>query len=361
MTRQVIVVGGGVIGAAIAYELSKISTIQVTLLDRQEPAQGSTGAALGILMGVISHKTKGRAWRMREASLNRYETLVPELESLTGMTIPYNRQGILMLLSEGADLANWDALISARQAQGWSLECWSREQVRDRCPQIHDEILMAGIYSPGDRQIDPTQLTLALLEGVRRNGGIVKFPLMVEAISPEMHGICIHTNEGELVADRVVLAAGLGSDTLSQQSTQPLQLQPVLGQALRLRLAEDMGFPAFQPVITGDDIHIVPLGQGEYWIGATVEFPTETGEVDAQAELLEEVLNGAIAFCPALAQGEILQTWSGLRPRPVNRPAPIVERLSGYDQVFLATGHYRNGVLLAPATAQMTVDAILEG
>jgi glycine/D-amino acid oxidase-like deaminating enzyme len=95
---HVLVIGCGVVGAAIAYELSLIPGLKVTVIDKQSPAQGATGAALGILMAVISHKIKGNAWRMRQTSIQRYETLIPELEALTGRQIPFNRQGILLLL-----------------------------------------------------------------------------------------------------------------------------------------------------------------------------------------------------------------------------------------------------------------------
>jgi glycine/D-amino acid oxidase-like deaminating enzyme len=114
-------------------------------------------------------------------------------------------------------------------------------------------------------------------------------------------------------------------------------------------------------VITGNDVHIVPIGEQEYWVGATVEFPDATGNVVAQPTLLEQVRQEAMAFCPALAQATILRTWSGHRPRPEGRPAPIIGQLPGYNNVVLATGHYRNGVLLAPATALAIRDLIVSG
>ncbi|NER84599.1 MAG: FAD-binding oxidoreductase, partial [Leptolyngbya sp. SIO1D8] len=95
--KQVVLVGCGVVGAAIAYELSQQPDLNITVLDRQLPAQGATGAALGILMGIISQKVKGRNWRLREASIRRYQTLLPELETVTGQPLPYNRHGILSL------------------------------------------------------------------------------------------------------------------------------------------------------------------------------------------------------------------------------------------------------------------------
>jgi glycine/D-amino acid oxidase-like deaminating enzyme len=354
---HIAVIGCGIVGAAIAYELSQLSNLQITVFDKQQPAQASTGAALGVLMGAISHKTKGRAWRLRETSLKRYETLIPELSDQTQQQILYNRQGIVMLLSEGTDLANWDALITKRQQQGWVLECWSRDSLRDRCPQVEDDTLVAAMYSPGDRQLDPTALTLALVEAAQQRGVAFQFETPVTKLELTTDGAhTVHTSRDRLTVDGVVLAAGLGASPLTQAIAQPLDVRPVLGQAMQVRLPKPMGFPDFQPVLTGSDIHIVPLGNAEYWIGATVEFPDEAGNVEAQEQLLKEVLQGAIAFCPALANSDIVKTWSGKRPRPFNRPAPILEPLPDHSTVWLATGHYRNGVLLAPATALTVAD-----
>ena len=96
----------------------------------------------------------------------------------------------------------------------------------------------------------------------------------------------------------------------------------------------------------------MPVGGGDYWVGATVEFPTNGDEVVAAPEKLEAVRQKAIAFCPALAEAAVVRTWSGLRPRPEGTPAPVIGHVQGKSHVLLATGHYRNGVLLAPATAQ---------
>jgi glycine/D-amino acid oxidase-like deaminating enzyme len=94
-------------------------------------------------------------------------------------------------------------------------------------------------------------------------------------------------------------------------------------------------------------------------VGATVEFPNDADEILAKKELLESVKQQAIAFCPDLAEAKILRTWSGLRPRPEGRPAPVIDKLPGFSNVVLATGHYRNGVLLAPATALAVRDMII--
>jgi glycine/D-amino acid oxidase-like deaminating enzyme len=362
---HVVVVGCGVVGAAIAYELSQFPDLSITVLDRQPPAQAATGAALGVLMGAISQKVKGNAWRMRQTSIQRYETLIPELEAIAQKFIPFNRQGILMLCFDPEALPQWQQLAKTRHAQGWQLEIWDKETIRSRCPQINSEKALAAIYSPQDRQVDPTALTLALVKAAQTKG--VTFCLDAQVLglkSESADGLqtCqqIQTVAGTFSADWVVIAAGLGSTLLTQAGIQSVDIRPVLGQALQVQLENPLGDRTFQPVITGDDIHIVPLNDEQYWVGATVEFPDDTGDVSADSAQLDVVLEGAIALCPALAQAKILKTWSGLRPRPYGRPAPIIEPLSGYTNVLLATGHYRNGVLLAPATAQAVCDLLVK-
>lgn len=143
----------------------------------------------------------------------------------------------------------------------------------------------------------------------------------------------------------------------------PLELRPILGQAIAFSLPQGLGDESFQPVITGHDIHIVPqLRQPHhYWLGATVEFPPE-GEATAIADdsLLEQVKTEAYSYCSALKTGKLLFQWQGYRPRPEGRPAPIIELLPRSNKTIIATGHYRNGVLLAPSTALHVKQLILE-
>lgn len=381
---HVVVIGCGVVGAAIAYELSRVPGLTISVLDKQPPAQAATKAALGVLMGVISHKIKGKAWQMRMASIQRYETLIPELEAITGHQIPFNRQGILMLCFAQEDLAKWEQLVKVRTSDRWQLEIWDAAKVNSRCPQIDGDRLKAAVYSPQDRQVDPVSLTLALVEAAKRNGVTFHFGVTVEEYDlttttqqPRVRQIktkAVGVEESPLIqdVDWLVVSAGLGTLESLQAialSSSPLaspaliDIRPVLGQAIHLKLKHPLGNPDFQPVITGDDVHIVPCGgvqAMEYWVGATVEFATDKGEIVAAPALLDRVMQQAIAFCPALADSTILRTWSGLRPRPEGRPAPVIGYLPGFSNILLATGHYRNGVLLAPATAQVIRQMILD-
>jgi glycine oxidase len=393
---KIVIIGCGIVGAAIAYELSLIPGLYITVVDKHTLASGATGAALGVLMGAISQKQKGRAWRLRSASLERYQTLIPELEAKTGLKISVNRQGIFKLLFAGDDLDKWHKLQEFRAAEGWELLIGDRSFVTHHCPHLVNEQIIGAVYSPQDGQINPVELTKALVAAATANG--VKFQLGVEVQdfvlgsgegdyfaqsgrNPQNfqsargsrpskgtqksakqidRATCRYlvTSSGQIEVEKLIISAGLGSTPLTQSLQQGISIRPVLGQAIKLKLDRSLGHADFQPVITGNDIHLVPLGNNLYWLGATVEFPTETGANIANAQLLKQVMTEAIAFCPALKSATILETWSGKRPRPEGIPAPIIEKLSGYSNVLLATAHYRNGVLLAPATALEVVQML---
>jgi glycine oxidase len=369
--QRVTIVGAGIVGAMIAYELSQVPGLGITVCDRQlapvspdlTVCPTATAAALGVLMGAISKKPKGNNLRLRLTSLQYYETLIPKLVTQTGQVIPFNQQGLLMLQWAGDDLTVWEQLINIRQDQGWPLELWDSARLQTDFPHLNCERVIAGIYSPRDRQVNPVALTQALIIAAQQNGVEFRWETAVtgvEAVSPCAAVHTVETTTGSRATDWLIIAAGLGSTLLTQSLKQPLLMQPVLGQAVHLKLAEPLITRSPQPVITGNDVHLVPLTDQDYWVGATVEFPPEaalSGATELAAERqpnssdLMGLMSQAIALFPALATATPQRTWYGLRPRPQGRPAPIIELLPGYRNVILATGHYRNGVLLAPATA----------
>ncbi len=381
--KKIVIVGCGIVGAMMAYELSnqfQASEADIRVLDQQAPGLGSTGAALGVLMGIISHKVKGRAWRLREASIRRYATLIEELAE-QGQPVPFNRHGILSLCFDEKELPRWKTLKQKREDQGWPLEIWTIEALQRRCPHVDigvdigaagteaESEIKAAIYSPGDGQVSPVMLTQALVKAAQAKG--VSFSDEAEVTRFEMQAqrcVGVQTQQEYFAADWVVLCAGLGSAAIAQAASTPLEsesltLMPVLGQAMEIQLPDVLGDSAFQPVINGHDIHLVPLTEGRYWLGATVEFPSaavmENEEVmKAEADGLINLRRGAERFCSALQQAEVIRTWSGLRPRPVGQAAPVIQPLGSCKNVTLATGHYRNGVLLAPATAQQVCELL---
>ncbi|AFZ46098.1 FAD dependent oxidoreductase [Cyanobacterium stanieri PCC 7202] len=355
---KVVIIGAGIIGSAIAFELSKDSQLDITLIDQNPPASGSSGAALGLLMGVISQKVKGRAWRLRENSLSRYKTLLPELETLTGLKIPHNHHGIVKLLFAEDNLEKWHKLAQTRAEQGYRLEVWDRSELQSFCPQVQGDEIIGAVSSPDDLQINPIPLVEALVAGAKIQGVKCIFGQKVDnftinSTAEEEKKVCESLSVGgkPLFADLIILCAGLGSTPLTEKLNHTIKIKPVLGQAMVIHYHGWQNRGDFNPVITGDDIHIVPLRDDRFWLGATLEFADDHGQVIDNPQLLEDLYQRAIAFCPSLISASIISQWSGKRPRPQGRPAPIIEKLEGYDNVILATAHYRNGVLLAPATA----------
>jgi glycine/D-amino acid oxidase-like deaminating enzyme len=162
--------------------------------------------------------------------------------------------------------------------------------------------------------------------------------------------------------DALVITAGAGSAAISNDISsegEPLTIVNVLGQALHLRPKSPID--PNTPVITRDDIHVVPRNDGTIWVGATVEFPPDddgNGLVDPipDPQGLDRLIATATTFYPALEDADVISTWQGMRPRPVGRSAPVIEPVAGLTNALLATAHYRNGVLLAPATAQRAID-----
>jgi glycine oxidase len=360
--KRVAIIGCGVVGAAIAYELSLKPEFQVVVLDQNQPAAASTGAALGVLVAIISQKVKGRNWRLRQQSWARFQTLLPELEEKLGQPISCNRHGLLNLCFAAEDLPRWQSLQAIRQRQGFKLELWSPDQVAMACPYLKTDNIAAGIYSPDDWQVNPMELTKALVNAAAQQGvdfqfgqPVVDFAVATSTSAQVKHCIAIKTPDQEIAADYVVLASGLGTTPLTEQLQQPTAIGPVLGQALQLHLDTPLGDPDFQPLVNGDDVHLVPIGHGDYWVGATVEFPSQEATADMElvpdAARLETMLQAATDYCPALAKGTVTRQWFGLRPRPQGQAAPVIKPVEGFSNVWLATGHYRNGVLLAPATA----------
>lgn len=378
--RQIVIIGCGIIGAAIAYEMSLNPELQITVIEKNSPAQGATKAALGVLMAIISNKKKGRAWKIRQMTISRYDSLIAELEEQLNRPIPFNRQGILLVTTPTDEMANWQKFVEHRQENGFPVEMWSLDQVREYCPQIALEQITAGIYSPQDRQVNPIALTAALIEASQMNGVKYYWHSQIDHYETSQNAdqstvtavnvITYHGNEHSsitLPVDHVIVAAGLESleaiAPIFPEEKQNWLLSPVLGQVLTVNLKQAMGNPEFQPVITGEDILIVPLVKPnlpvtEYGIGATVEFPNALNIVEPQPHLLVEMHQRAIEFCPPLATGIITNSWSGLRPYPAGKSAPVIEKLTGWRNIILATGHYRNGILMAPATALMVKEMI---
>jgi glycine oxidase len=302
-------------------------------------------------------KRVGRRFKLRLKSLEAVRSPNRAAGGRPGRSLPVNRRGILKLLRE-EEVEAWQETLAARRQAGYRLDLLSPAEVGSLQPGLRSD-LAAAIYSPQDRQVQPKLLTQALLEAAQRKGSRFFFHQPVQKIQrssdPPFRLQTVYTPALTLSAGHVILAAGLGSSPLAKELGLQVPLQAVKGQALRVKAP---GIP-LGPVVTDADLHLVPLGDGSLWVGATVEFQAPHPEPTLLA--LQDLLARAIRLCPALAEATLLDHWAGHRPRPVGQRAPILGWAPGYANLLIATGHYRNGVLLAPISAAILRDLVLKG
>ncbi|MCS6782289.1 MAG: FAD-dependent oxidoreductase [Gloeomargarita sp. SKYBB_i_bin120] len=329
---RIAIIGAGVVGAAIAWELSHISGWDITVYEaRSAPAQGATAAALGLLMAVLSDR--GTAKRL--ASLQRYH------EILKDSNLPSNRRGLLRLYDDAQTWAKVMKMVERRRAQGWSLEVLTPADLQARFPVVHPTGWVGAVWSPQEWQFQPVPLTQHWLQTAQARGVQVSYDTPVVQVIPERPWRLV-LPQAERTCDVLVVSAGLGS-TQIPGLTAPFRLEPVLGQAVAVSCPELADYP----VIYGRDTAIVPQAAGVVWVGATVESRTTPDPAT-----WEQLWQTAVAICPVLQGQPWQQQWHGLRPHPVGHAAPIVQVDPHHPHLIWATGHYRNGVLLAPWTAQ---------
>jgi glycine/D-amino acid oxidase-like deaminating enzyme len=347
------VIGAGVVGVATAWLLlrqgHRVQLLDTCLQGRQTAPSGSR-AALGVLMAQVFHRSSGRAWRLRQRSLELWQQWIALLEA-QGHSLP-RRQGVLLLASSSEDWERQQRLVAERQRQGIPLELWSVEQLEALQPLLPGPSVGA-LYSPNDGQIDPGPVIEALLASSRLEGLQTRADRAV-ALQRQGCGWLVSCEQGSpIAADWLVITAGVGSHTLVEDLGHPIAMEPVLGQALELALpARGSASDTWQQwpgVVVWQGVNLVPKpmanGVARLWLGATLE---TSAEVDP-AELAKlRHLHGHAP--PWLLEASVERSWQGVRPHPLGQPAPVLKALE--PTLLLASGHYRNGVLLAPASAE---------
>jgi glycine/D-amino acid oxidase-like deaminating enzyme len=365
--QPVVVVGAGIVGLCCAWLLQR-SGHPVLLLDpglaegASEPRSGEpdhrsgSAAALGVLMAEVFHRSRGRAWRLRQRSLELWQRWVPLLES-QGRRLP-RRQGLLWLAADAEEALRQQRLAQERQAMGLPLAWWGPERLAGLQPAV-PAAACGALVSPRDGQLDPGAAMAALLADARA-AGLRCQAQRVAAIQRQrgQRWRLLADDGGTLVETPwLVLTAGLASPALLQGLGHALPIAPVLGQALQLRLADP---PAWNwpGVVVWRGQNLVPRpdqpGGRQLWLGATLE-PGERADPGPLADLRQ----WGDARLGWLASALVEQHWQGLRARPLDRPAPVLEQLE--PGLLVATGHHRNGVLLAPASAEWVLGQVEAG
>jgi len=348
---DILIVGGGVIGCAIAYYMTEAGA-SVTVLERGEIASQASGAAAGMLVAPVEELSSEPFRRLCRASLEMYPSLVEVLREETGIDVQYLASGLL-LAAETEDRAEaLRAIIRQQRDWGWGLEWVEGEVLRRLEPALSEQVL-GTVYSPEEHHVNPALLTQALARASAARGAVLRQGMAVAGfLTAGSRVVGVHTSAGEkIAADRIVLAAGPWTGGLARKLGAEVSTSPMRGQMLAYRST------AVRHIVWGEDGYLVPKAGGFLFAGATVEDVGFRSRTTRRG--LARLRRMAAALVPALRYAEVVSVWAGLRPGSPDGH-PIIGQLSGTESVFVASGHFRNGILLAPITGKLVTRLILE-
>ena len=374
--RNVIIIGGGVIGLGIGWQLAKAGA-SVTIYERDKAGRAASWAAAGMLAPLAeAHSEEPELLKLGCQSLARYPQWVRELEADAQMPIGYRVEGTLIVGLEADDTDQLRHLYTAQQHLGLDVNWLTGRDARDIEPALSPRVT-AAIHCARDHQVDNRLMVNALQRAYQACGGVLHENSIVERIAIK-NGVAtgVQTEGGFHKADVVVLAAGCWAAEIEglPDAIRP-PVRPVKGQMLALQMETGIAIKTVIRTIRARypmSVYLVPRSDGRLIVGATSE---EMGfDTRLTAGGVFELLRGAWEAVPGVYELPILETWAGLRPGSRDN-APIlgkVPKLTSFaraapcprpsvENLILATGHYRNGILLTPITAYEIAKLILTG
>ncbi|MEU3981874.1 glycine oxidase ThiO [Streptomyces sp. NPDC026672] len=359
-TSDVLVIGGGIIGLVTAWRAAQRGF--TTAVVDPEPGGGAAQVAAGMLAAVTElHHGEQTLLGLNLESARRYPAFAAELGELTGRDLGYRRCGTLAVALDADDRAQLRELHVLQRESGLESEWLSGRECRQLEPMLAPGV-RGGLRVDGDHQIDPRRLATALVTACERAGVVFHRAWAARLRVLRERAAGVTTADGtELDAQQVVLAAGSLSGRLAGVPDEVLPaVRPVKGQVLRLTVPERFG--AFlnrtvRAVVRGSHVYLVPRENGELVVGATSE---DLGwDTTVTAGGVYELLRDAHELVPGITELPLTETRAGLRPGSPDN-APLLGP-SGLDGLLLATGHYRNGVLLTPVTGDALAHALATG
>jgi glycine oxidase len=346
-----VVVGGGIVGAAVARVLAARG-IRILLLDRAMPGSEASGAAAGMLAPQIEVLADDPILPLAIAARQRYADLVPELDRRTGVNVGYAGGGSVQVALGLEDVAPLQAQVGAQAALGLRAEWLDPAALRRRHPGVGPAALGA-LFAPDDARVNNVTLTAALLaDAVRHGAEVADHEEATEIVIGAARVTAVATTRRRYATNAVVVAAGAWSPSL-RGLPRVLPIEPVRGQMAVVT------WPAGEPtgVLFGRHVYIVPRGE-DALLGSTMEHAAFAKDTTPGG--LGEIFSGTAALLPAIAAQRIHRSWAGLRPvtpdgRPLIGPDPDVAGL------WYATGHGRKGILLGPLTGEIIGDLVVDG
>ncbi len=346
---EVAIVGGGVIGAACA-RAAALRGLEVVLFEPGPDPAAASPASAGMLAAQIE-PTDDLLLGLSVRARDLYEPLAPLLEETTGIDIGFWRGGIASVAFDDEAADRLKAGVARQRQAGLRCDWLERDEVHERWPGAAPEC-RGALFAPEDGAVDPQALTRACLADARRLGAALRSERVEAVRSANGRATGIVTAAGPTAAEHVVLAAGVWSPQI-KGLPRPLPVEPVRGQMAAT------AWPAGAPgAILYHEHGYVLARETQAWLGSTMEhagFDCRTTN-----EGLAQIFRGAVRLLPALMTQAVQRMWAGLRPAtPDGRP--VISRDPDVDRLWYATGHGRNGILLAALTGEIIADLLTTG
>ncbi len=349
MHPDVIVVGGGLMGCSVAYRLAKDGA-RVLVLERSVPGAEASSAAAGILGPTVESFADALALQLGRRSRELHAELADELDELFGVDVGFRRCGVVKVAFNDEELAELDAQASSLEVHGIRCDRWSPEDLMHEEPAANPEAVGALSISE-DAQVEPHKLLSAIALGAEREGATFRSGSTVREVSVDggrVRGVQLVDEKVE--AGRVVVAAGSWTTLIPGLPLDSETIFPVRGQMIATHTRP----PIFRRIVFGAGGYVVTRPYGRVLCGSTMErVGFERGITFGG---IADVIDKATRIAPALRSAAIEDHWSSFRPGTPDG-LPLVGE-SGIEGLFLASGHYRNGILLAPLTAELIADAM---
>jgi glycine oxidase len=350
-TADVIIAGGGVIGLSIARELARRGVSDIVLFDKGELGKEASWAAGGILAPQVEADASDDFFKLATASRDLYPSLARALQDETGIDIELDQTGTLYVAFREDDEAELRQRFEWQQRIGLRVQWLDAADVRRLEPSISREVRCA-LRFPDDWQVENRKLVAALIASSERLGVTLSSHCAVTALRTDGDRVVgVETANGTTVAPTVVVCAGAWTSSLTTSTSAPIEIEPVRGQMLCFKPGQQIA----HHVIYSNRGYLVPRRDGRLLAGSTSEHVGFDRRVtDAGVSLIKSM---ACEIAPTLDGASLADSWAGFRPRALD-DLPVLGSHPEIEGLFYATGHYRNGILLAPITAETMADML---
>ncbi|MEZ5428852.1 MAG: glycine oxidase ThiO [Pyrinomonadaceae bacterium] len=356
MNSEVLIIGGGVIGLSIARELHRKGTGRIAVLDQGMIGRESSFAAAGMLAPQAETDRPDDFFHLCDESNRLYPQFAEELLEETGIDIELDRSGTFYLAFDETDVEDIRRRFGWQSAAGLRVEHLTAPDLRRAEPFISPDV-REGLFFPDDRQVENRLLLSALRRYAETFGIELRENIRVEKLLIDRGRIAgVKTDKGELRADRVILATGAWTSLIETDENflARLEIKPIRGQMISFHTAKRL----FTRVIYSPRGYLVPRRSGRILAGATAEDAGFDKRVTESG--IDFVRGHALEISPGLVNLPTDETWAGLRPLAPLDALPVLGEMEEAKGLFIATAHYRNGILLAPLTAKIMADKIAE-